>query len=204
LTLDKKDGKMEKKRSEGKKMAIHAAEIELSEKERQILSEYSKSRTVGENMRSRSEIIMKASEGKSNNEIEREMGITGKKVTRWRNRYSEKREMIRRTEMESPHKMRRLIEEILTDEYRSGAPMKYTAEQVGMILALACEDPMEIGLPFSHWSPGLLRIESIKRGIVEEISKRQVGRFLKHGGITAAPESVLAEPQDRRLRAVSG
>ena len=175
-------------------MAIQAAKIEISEKERQILKEYSKSRTVGENMRSRSEIIILASEGKSDNEIEREMGITGKKVTRWRNRYSEKMGMIRRTESESPHKMRRVIEEILTDEYRAGAPMKYSAEQVGSLLALACEEPMEMGLPFSHWSPRLLKIEAIKRGIVEEISTRQVGRFLKYGGITAAPESVLAEP----------
>jgi len=162
-------------------MPIHAAEIKISEKERQILSENSKSRTVGENLRSRSEIILKASEGKSNNEIEREMGITGKKVTRWRNRYSEKSSVISRIEAESPHKMRRVIEEILSDEYRAGAPMKFTAEQVASILALACEDPMEIGLPFSHWTPGLLRLEAIKLGIVEDISKRQVGRFLKHG-----------------------
>ena len=46
--------KLEKKEAREKKMAIQAAKIEISEKERQILKEYSKSRTVGENMRSRS------------------------------------------------------------------------------------------------------------------------------------------------------
>jgi len=170
-----------------------ASEIKLSEKQEGILREYAKSRTVGENMRSRSEIIVLANEGKSNNEIEKEMGITGKKVTHWRNKYSQNQGEIKRTEEESPHKMREKIKEVLGDEQRAGVTPKFKDEQVAGIIALACEDPAKIGLPFSHWSPRLLRIEAIKLGIVDDISIRQVGRFLKRERFTAEQGAELAE-----------
>jgi putative transposase len=35
------------------------------------------------------------------------------------------------------------------------------------------------GVPFSHWTPGLLQKEAIKAGIVTSISVRHVGRILK-------------------------
>ena len=172
---------------------MSASAIKLSAKQEAILREYSKSRTVGENLRSRSEIILRANGGESNNRIEKAMGITGKKVTRWRKRYSEQYEEIRRIETESPHKLRGFIEEILRDDQRAGVPPKFKDEQVAAIIALACEDPMKMGLPFSHWSPGLLRLEAIKLGIVEEISPRQVGRFLKRERFTASQSTELAE-----------
>jgi putative transposase len=158
---------------------MKASPIKLSPKQEEILREYSKSRTKGENLKSRSEIILQANEGKSNNEIEKIMGITGKKVTRWRNRYSEKAEELQRIELESPQKLRSKIEEFLSDEQRAGATPKFRAEQVAAIIALSLEEPASRDLPFSHWSPRLLRIEAIKLGIVEDISERQVGRFLK-------------------------
>ena len=172
---------------------INASPIKLSMKQEQILNEYAKSRTKGENLKTRSEIILQANEGKSNNAIEKDMRITGKKVTRWRNRYSEKAEELHRIELESPHKLRSMIEEIISDEPRAGVTPKFRAEQVAAIIALACEDPSIRGLPFSHWSPRLLRIEAIKLGIVEEISERQVGRFLKRERVTASQKCLLVE-----------
>ncbi len=38
------------------------------------------------------------------------------------------------------------------DEPRQGAPVKFTAEQVVQIMALACEAPQVCGLPISQWS----------------------------------------------------
>jgi transposase len=172
---------------------MRASAIKLSPKQEEILREYTKSRTKGENMKTRSEIILQSNQGKSNNAIEKAMGITGKKVTRWRNRYSEQHEEIERIEIESPHKLRRKIEEILSDEARAGVTPKFRAEQVAAIIALSLEDPASLELPFSHWSPGLLRIEAIKLGIIEEISVRQVGRFLKRARLAASQMSKLAE-----------
>jgi len=179
---------------------MSASAIKLSPKQEEILREYSKSRTKGENLKSRSEIILQSNEGKSNNALEKSMGITGKKVTRWRNRYSEQQEELKRIESESPHKLRGKIEEILSDEQRAGVTPKFRAEQAAAIIALPLEDPASLELPFSHWSPGLLRIEAIKLGIVNEISARQVGRFLKRQRFTAEQMSKLAESQHRKLR----
>ena len=88
-------------------------------------------------------------------------------------------EELKRIELETPHKLRSAIEKILSDAQRPGGPPKFKDEQVAAIIAMACEDPSNFDLPFSHWTPELLQIEVIKRGIVESISVRQIGRFLK-------------------------
>jgi hypothetical protein len=56
-----------------------------------------------------------------------------------------------------------------------------------------------LGLPFSHWSAESLRGEAIKLGIVQNISARQVSRFLKGREIETAPGSILVEPKNRGL-----
>ncbi len=47
------------------------------------------------------------------------------------------------------------------------------------ILALSCEAPEGSGRPISRWTPREVAEEAVKRGMVERISVRQVGRFLK-------------------------
>jgi len=39
--------------------------------------------------------------------------------------------------------------------------------------------PMKLGLPFSHWTASSLRNEAIVHEIVDDISVRQVGRYLE-------------------------
>jgi len=156
-----------------------ATMIELSEKERQILEEYSKSTHQPMHLKIRSEIILQAARGLSNNAIERNMKLSARRIKTWRDRYSDSREKIAKIEAETPNKLRSAIREALSDEQRPGAPATFRDEQVAAILALACEDPASLGLPFSHWSSESLREEAIKLGIVENISSRQVSRFLK-------------------------
>lgn len=85
-----------------------------------------------------------------------------------------------------------IIEELLKDEPREGAPVKFTAEQVTQIIALACEDPQASGRAITHWSAWELAEEAIKRSIVESISARSVERFLKRSGSQAPSEPLLA------------
>jgi transposase len=166
-----------------KKMARQeASAIVLSARTEKILRENASSRTIGENLRSRSEIVILASEGKSNTSIAKEMEITKKKVIRWRDRYSAATEGLMQIELEKPHKLRSEIEKVLSDEPRPGAPVTYQGEQVALILLVACESPEKYDLPFSHWTPGTLRKQVIELGIVDDISERQVGRFLKMKG----------------------
>jgi hypothetical protein len=60
-------------------------------------------------------------------------------------------------------------------------------------MAIACEPPESSGRPISHWTPGEIAAEAIKRGIVETISERHVGRFLKSGRPQAPSKSLLAQ-----------
>jgi len=170
-----------------------ATEIKLSDHERKILNEMKNGSHVELHLKKRSEIIMRSSGGESNSEISREVGMKREKVTKWRNRYAAAREEIRKTEAESPKKLRGMIEKILSDAPRSGAPSRFTDEQIASIIALACELPESLGLPFSHWSPSLLRIEVLNRGIVSSISAVHIGRFLKGAGFEAASGEKLAE-----------
>lgn len=72
-----------------------------------------------------------------------------------------------------------MIEEVLWDEPPEGAPVKFSAEQVTQIIAIACEKLEASGYPISHWSGEELAGAAIKRGVVESISARSVQRFLK-------------------------
>lgn len=93
--------------------------------------------------------------------------------------------------------LRHRIELILSDEPRPGTGAKFSVEQIVQIVALACELPASSGRPSSHWSPRELAESAVKRGIVESISPRTVGRFLKRGGTATASSAVLAECESR-------
>jgi len=171
----------------------NGSKIELSEKEAQILDEWKKGKHTPLHLKIRAEIVLRASAGERNAKIEQEMKKDAKTVRKWRDRYSKSKEELQKTEEERAHKMRSVMERILSDEQRPGGPVTFKPEEVAAIMALACEAPESRELPFSHWTPRLLRIEAIKLGIVEDISERQVGRFLKSARIKAAPEQILAE-----------
>ena len=89
-------------------------------------------------------------------------------------------------------KLRQLIEGVLSDKFRPGTKAKLSVEQITLIVALACELPASSGSPISHWTPRELTQEAVKRGIVEQISPRSVGRFLKRGRLATASSALLA------------
>ncbi len=68
---------------------------------------------------------------------------------------------------------------MLSDELRPGSKSKFSVEQIVQIVAIACEDPGSSELPLTHWTRKELADEAVKRGIVEQISPRSVGRNLK-------------------------
>jgi putative transposase len=71
------------------------------------------------------------------------------------------------------------IEDVLSDNPRSGCPATFAPEQIARIIAVACEPPADSGRPVTHWSPTELAEEVVARGIVPSISVRHIGRFLK-------------------------
>lgn len=61
---------------------------------------------------------------------------------------------------------------------RQGSPGKFTAEQLALLFAAACEPPEKSGRPITRWTHPELADEVVKRGIVESISTRHLGRLL--------------------------
>ncbi len=82
----------------------------------------------------------------------------------------------------------------LRDAPKAGRPPTITAEQWCQIMALACENPQDCGRPISHWTVREVADEAIKRGIVETISQRHLGRFFKRSRSKAASDTLLAHP----------
>ena len=107
------------------------------------------------------------------------------RVRRWRRRWAEEEQRIAEAVAvgASDGDLEALIRRILADDPRSGAPAKFTAEQVASLIALACERLDESGIPMSHWTPAELAKEAVKRGIVVSISPRQVDRFLNEADL---------------------
>jgi putative transposase len=131
----------------------------------------------------RVQIIVRALEGDTNSGIVAELKLDRGAVRLWRERWqaATKRREVLEAEKVSDQELEAAIIDSLRDAYRCGTPPKFSAEQVVQIVAIACEDPQASGYPVSHWTPREVAVEAVKRGIVESISERQVGRFLKRG-----------------------
>ena len=166
---------------------LQARPVHLSEKQRSILEQLQRGTHSPQHFKQRAEIVLMASSEYTNNEIERELQVSGEMITKWRNRYAANEKELATTEEENPRKLRKAIEKVLTDEQRSGKPAKFTDEQVACIIAMSCQKPEELGLPFSHWTLGSLKDEAIKREIVSTISTSQVRVFLKRERLKTTP-----------------
>ena len=154
----------------------------------------------------RAKIILGGLAGMSNSAVVRQYEVKHEAVRRWRNRWQANGERFEKIESNvemSDETQRHLdLEEAILgmfeDEQRSGTPPKFSAEQQVKIIAVACEDPQMSGRPISHWTPGEIADEAVKRKIVSSISAQSVGRFLKRGADQAASEPLLAQQQARR------
>jgi len=156
-----------------------AKEIILSENQRRIIEQLANGTHTEQHLNYRAKIIVMAANGSTNDGIEVGLNLTNHTVIKWRNRFYESKENLDYIERETPHKLKAEIKKVLSDEYRPGAPAKFTDAQVATIIAISLEEPQALGYPFSHWTTELLQFASIDRGIVESISRNQIWRFLK-------------------------
>jgi putative transposase len=169
--------------------------IELTARQRKILERFVRRETSPQRLVRRSSIVLGAADGANNEQIGRRLNIQRGTARTWRERWAAAAPGLQLAEEEGidDKGLTELIEQVLADEPRPGAPGVFEAEQIVQIIAVACEDPQECGRPVTHWTPRELADEVIKRGIVSSISPRSVGRFLKGSGLEAPPEPLLAE-----------
>lgn len=175
-------------------MARKAAFVVLTDRQRASLELLVRAHKTPQQLVRRCRILLLASEGKTNIEIGRALGIEKQQPGRWRKRWASAQPQLVAME-ESKTTDRQLTEKILevvADLYRRGCKGKFSAEQLTRIVAIACERPENSGYPLSHWTPKEVAAEAVRRGIVKNISVRHVGRFLKRGGSSTASHRLLA------------
>lgn len=165
-----------------------AAAIALSGEHKRQLEGLVRARSTPQHLALRARMILLAHAGLGVTEAAHQLGVWRKTVSTWRQRW-----------LASPAGTP--IAERLCDAPRPGAPATITPEQICAIVALACEPPETSGIPITHWSQSALARQAIKRGLVETISQRSVGRILKRSRPQAAPHAHVAHAQARsRLR----
>jgi putative transposase len=140
--------------------------IVLSDEERSELERLIRSHSTPQQLARRARMIVLLADGLGVGETADRLGIWRKGVSCWRARWL----------AAAPGTP---VGQRLADAPRSGAPARIAPEQICAIVALACERPEDVAVPLSHWSASDLAREAVRRGIIERISPRSVGRFLK-------------------------
>ena len=176
-----------------------AAKVIITERQQEVLRSMVWSRSSPQGLAHRAEIILLAFEGFKNEVIADRLGCERHGIGIWRKRWKKAFDRLVVIEcVEKSTALREAIEEALGDLPRAGCGGKFAAEQIARIIAVACEPPDKSGRPVTHWTPRELADEVVQRGIVPSISVRHVGRFLKGGGASAAPQSPLAQRRSGR------
>jgi transposase len=156
-----------------------AAKVVVTEKQQEILKEYTASRSVSVSLAQRSRIILLAFDRLNNEAIEREVGLGHDQVGLWRRRWRDNWNRLIGIECaEDLHELKNAIKELLADAHRSGRPPEISSEQQAELIATACENPQDSGRPIACWTSDELADEMTTRGTFLTISGRWVRQLL--------------------------
>lgn len=161
-------------------MPRRAVEVTISKEQRQVLARIARAQKEPAVLVERCRIVLMSADGLTNKEQAERLGVDRQRVRRWRYRWAEGEAVLAAAEEEEKEQsdLEDCIRQLLSDEPRSGAPPKFSTKQVTDLIALACEEPEEHGVPFSHWTPSELARRAVALGIFESISARHVDRLL--------------------------
>ena len=161
-----------------------APDLLLSPSQEKVLKQIAHSRSHRSDHRQRAQLILLFNDGLSNTKAGKQVGLKRHQAGKWRLRWLNNQERladIEAAQQSNPKEFVQGIIDTLSDLPRSGPKPTFTAEQIALILKVACEDPLETGLPFTQWTLPLLQREVINRGIVKSISVSRLFFFLKSG-----------------------
>jgi len=174
-----------------------SSRVQLTARQRACLEQIARRQTSPQRLVRRAKMLLALETGANQCHVTRQMRLNRETVHTWRQRWRALAPKLEPIAADGGHEkgLPTMIVEALTDHPRSGTPATFTAEQIVQIVAVACEDPADSGRPVSHWTPREVAEEVRKRGIVETISTRSVGRFLKSGRSPAPSSGILAQRQ---------
>jgi putative transposase len=157
-----------------------AAKVVVTERQQDILHQMVRSRSCPQGLARRAQIILLAFGRLQNGPIAEHLGCERHAVGIWRRRWADAFDTLVRIEcLEGLPALETAIEDVLSDDPRSGCPGTFAPDQIARIIAVACEPPEESGRPVTHWTATELAEEVVARKIVPSISVRHVGRILK-------------------------
>lgn len=155
-----------------------------------ILTRLANATTAEKRVGQRAQIILRAFDGDENIEIGKAVGLGRHGVGLWRRRWQASFDALLAMEMNEPKAaLERGVADVLRDAHRSGAPGKFTAEQIVQLVSLACESPRDSERPVDDWTGRELADEMQKRAIVDSISTSRVNEILR---------TVDLQPQKRK------
>ena len=157
-----------------------AAKVLITERQQDILQQMVRSRSCPQGLARRAQIILLAFGRWPNGPIADHLGCERHAVGIWRRRWADAFDTLVRIEcLEGLSALEEAVEDVLSDNPRSGRPGTFAPDQIARIIAVACEPPEDSGRPVTHWTATELAEEVVARGIVPSISVRHVGRLLK-------------------------
>ena len=178
--------------------------LKASKLQQSILETIARQVTASVREVERTKLILAMLEGKSNKQVSQELGYSWEKAKRWRYKWIALQPTLDsiETAIEAKkvrYELEKAIRDGLSDAPRSGSPGEFTAATADrhdycQIMGISLEEPALSGRPISHWGLTELTQEVIKRGIVNSISRSQVGSFLKMQRDQTPPDSGLAQP----------
>jgi transposase len=131
---------------------------ELTSEEAETIERLARSRTAATREVERAQIVWRAGQGESIQQIAQELRRNEATVRQWIKRFN-------------AHGLQGL-----NDEARAGRPATYSAEEVSEVIGLSLTDPQSLGLPFASWT--LDRLEAylnevkgigMKRSRIDEV-----------------------------------
>jgi transposase len=156
-----------------------ASVVHLSSRVRKLLKRLLRRQQLARCLVWRIRIVLQAAKGRSNSRIAQRLGLDRGTVRLWRDRWAAAQAQLETARLEGATRRQLLavLEMVLADAPRPGAPDTFTPEQRVTIIAVSCEPPSLSKRPVTHWTPHELVAEVIKRGLVPSISERTIGRL---------------------------
>lgn len=162
-----------------------AKAIPMTALQKTLLEQEFRKRTTQKQFSTRIDLLLRASQGYSNSQISRDLGLTLPTVRSWRCRWESHYEQICAYEkgMGIQGLSSRNYLQVLLNHLRD-LPLSCTRKIISMeeeqqIVALDSEKPQDYGIEMTDWTHEMLAKVAIARGIVEKISGRHVGNILK-------------------------
>lgn len=169
--------------------------LQMSDRQKLIITKIVKQGRVGTRLCNRLKVLLLASEGRSDYEINKVVGLHKGQIKKWRDRWEQKVESIVRLEQNSAYELtdralRNHILKIVSDLPRPGKPSRISLDQKNQIIAIVCEKPKDHGVPISKWTLSALTDVVKEEKIVENISRSYLAKILQKKTSTTKNEKL--------------